>query len=450
MADEIKNQGTGDRVLGTGQESSTAAKAYKLDSSAEQPKASFLENLVKEKTDPDAKPAQTGNVFTKLFGGAKTEAPPQPLGPTTAAPSIASLLGPRPVFSERDMEAVETQNKKIAKTVLYVSIALTVVVYAFFYTRLDPNFTWFSGSLGQNPAQKFEQSNSKLQQVKTNINLDNYRMLRLLLDEINMQIDSYKRQAFIFDSAFSTKSEKNAASAQLKTVKDGIKQNLTQVQAILNQPLKIDTYLPSPVSPEEREKFFESLLKDELTRQKAALSSGATADQEEARVFDNIVRLVDNRGFRDFLKTQDLAQISKDENRKNFEDMLSRIREEGANDFVAVNNIAAKRINWAQVINNVHDVTRTVDATYGGEGLFKVAGGFLFNSYQFDSKTNRVSISGITKTPNSKTFSFIANLVDAIEKSDKFKEIDFRSFTKSRDEGGDFTSSLNLDFALQQ
>ena len=54
------------------------------------------------------------------------------------------------------------------------------------------------------------------------------------------------------------------------------------------------------------------------------------------------------------------------------------------------------------------------------------------------------------KTSDSKTFSFIAKLIDSIEKSPKFKDIDFRSFAKTRDESGDFSSGINLDFALQK
>ena len=74
----------------------------------------------------------------------------------------------------------------------------------------------------------------------------------------------------------------------------------------------------------------------------------------------------------------------------------------------------------------------------------------MFSSYKFDSETGRISMSGATKTSDSKTFSFIAKLIESVERSPKFKDIDFRSFTKSKDEKGDFSSSINLDFSIQE
>ena len=96
----------------------------------------------------------------------------------------------------------------------------------------------------------------------------------------------------------------------------------------------------------------------------------------------------------------------------------------------------------------MNSVTRKADLYYG-EGLFKTVGGFLFSTYRFDAKTGRISITGVTRTSDSKTFSFISKLVDSIEKSPYFKDIDFRSFSKSRDDSCDYSSSINLEFSLQ-
>lgn len=445
-------------------EVTNTAQSYKLDDpSISQPKTSFLEKLVQEKTGAHvtapqssagaavptaapkapAAPQLSTNVFTKLFSAQKSAAPVS-IGPAAPAASLSSLLGPKPTISQRVLMEEEVKIAKIAKTVLGICVLFTIGVYAFFYSRLDANFTLFSDNLGgPNIAQRFNQSNSELQKIKTNVNLENYRMLRLLLDDINRQIDAYNHQAFSVDSSFSTKVEREVAKQKMVEERGRIKDTLTKVQTILNQPINIDTYLPKSTEKVEREQFFTALLKDEINRQKTTFAS-----EEQLRIYDNLTRLVDNQSFREVLRLADLATLTKDENRKSFDELLGRIRADSTDEFSAVNNIRVKRINWAQVIQSLHEVTRRVDDYYG-KGFFKDAGGFLFNSYQFDSKTGRISISGITKTPTSKTFSIIANFVDAIEKSSKFRDIDFRSFAKSRDDNGDYSSSLNLDFSMQ-
>lgn len=374
-------------------------------------------------------------------------APGVPAGiaaPPPPAPSLSALLGPKPIFSQKTFEETERRRKKTAKTVFFLAVLVLLGTYGFFYSQLNPNFTLLNDQLGPNVAARFESSNSELKAKQTELNLINYRMARLFLDEVNSQIDPFQRQTAIENSSFSTLAEKQNAALELQILGAGIKRTLGETQKILSKPLGIDIYTSEPVIPEEREAEFENFLKTKLNEESAALNADSKPNVVEIRLIENVLRLVENRSFRQTLLAQDLGKISEEA----FSGMLAKIREEGSDELSAIDKVKEKRIDWGSVISDIHAVTTKADPFYG-QGLFKTVGGFLFSSYRFDAKTGRISISGLTKRSDSKIFSAIAELVDAIEKSPKFKDIEFRSFTKSKDESGDYSSSVNLDFTLQ-
>lgn len=364
--------------------------------------------------------------------------------PTAQAPSLSALLGPKPIFSQKTFEETERRRKKTGKTVFFLAALVFLGTYGFFYSQLNPDFTFLNDQLGPNVAARFESSNSELKAKQTEFNLINYRMARLLLDEVNSQIDPFQRQTAVKNSSFSTLAEKQNAELELQILGAGIKRPLGEAQKILSKPLGIDIYTSEPVAPEAREEEFENLLKAQLGQESAALNADSNPNAAEIRLIENVRRLAENKSFRDTLLAQDLGKISEEA----FSGMLAKIREEGSDELSAIDKVKAKRIDWGSVISDIHAVATKADPFYG-QGLFKTVGGFLFSSYRFDAKTGRISISGLTKRSDSKIFSSIAELVDAVEKSPKFKDIEFRSFTKSKDESGDYSSSVNLDFTLQ-
>lgn len=390
-------------------------ESYNLNGSdAAKGKPSFLEKLVNN--------GKSSNIFTQISAAGNKINSGQALPTSIPGFSLASLIGPKPKFSARAFEEAEAKHRKTAKTIFQFALLVAVAVYGFFYSRLNPNFTW----TGPNAAVRFESANNELQKTQTDLNLLKYRMARLWLDDVNGNIDAYQKKP----------------SPELKTK---IKKSLTEAQKILSQPFGEDIVSLYPITPEEREQFYEALLKEKLIQQKAALAGNEKADKGEFMLVDNVLRLIENKQFIKTVVVADFEKMSDEE----FGLLLQRIREEGTDELSAIDKIRKQRLDWASVIEDIHNVTRQADMYYG-QGLFKTVGGFMFSNYKFDSEQGRITISGVTKTSDSKTFSFIAKLLESIEKSPKFKDIDFRSFSKSKDETGDFSSSVNLDFSIQK
>lgn len=421
-------------------------EAYNLNASgASKGKTSLLEKLI---AGSDKNDKGGGNVFTKIFGkggkiSATTGSNALPSAMPQTAPSLSALLGPKPQFSARAYEEAENDRKKTAKLLFQFSLLAVVAVYGYFYSQLNPNFTWFTDQLGPNAAVKFESTNNEIQQKQTDLNVFRYRMARLWLDEVNWKIDAFQEQRAIAKSDSANK--RAAAEKEFTVLKNDIKKDLSEAKKILSSPLGIDTFSLRPISQEEREESYENLLKEKLGSQKSALFREKEPNQSEIMLLENVLRLIENKPFRNTIVSADLEKISDDE----LGSMLVKIRNEGTDELSSINRLRGKRLDWGAVLADIYNVTRKADQFYG-QGVFNTVGGFMFSSYKFNSETGRIAISGSTKTSDSKTFSFIAKLIESIERSPKFKDIDFRTFSKSKDEKGDFSSSISLDFSIQE
>lgn len=383
---------------------------------------------------------QSGNAFTKLFGAVSAT----PKGPG-APVSLSKLLGPKPIFAQKAYAEAAAKKKRTAKILLDIAVVAALVTYGFFQSQLHPNFTLLINQIGPNVRMNFDRSNEELEAIQTDINVVRFKKTRVLLDEVNADIDSFLSNTAIAKSDLSTPSEKSIAQDELQILGSNIKNALKEVQTMFAKPLGIDTYSLLRVTPEERDARFQVKLVAAINEEKDALAKQANPDLEQLRIFDNVRRLVENKSFRDTVIMQDLGKITETD----FAAMLQKIREQATDELSSIVKIRSKRPRWTTVIAQIHDVALRADPLYG-KGFFKVQGGLLFSSYRFDAATKRISITGLSKQSDSLIFSQIANLVENIDRSPYFKDIDFRSFSKSRDEGGNFSSSINLEFSLEK
>ncbi len=360
--------------------------------------------------------------------------------------SIADLLGPKPEFNPALIEEKERKNEKRARVAFYSSVVFAVFVAGFFIANLTPDLFIYTDTFGANSAQKFEQSNSEVKKNQTDTNIIQYRVARLWFDVMNSNIDPFTK-AVLTSKTAKTLTEQTAAQADIDKISGDVRNSLLAMQKIFSQDLGIDTYTVMPVSREEREAEFATLLKSSLTDQQQSLH-GSAKDKKgsnDERAIDTVLKLVGNKKVRALVRGSNPKTMTNDELVK----LLADIRTEGIDEFAQVEKLKQQRIDWEDLINSIHAVVQSADPHYG-HGLFKTVGGFMFSNYSFDQKTGRITISGITRTADSSTFSFIATLIDAIEKSPKFKDIDFRSFNKTRDESGDFSAGVNLEFSIEK
>lgn len=349
---------------------------------------------------------------------------------TKVAPTVVfPFLDDSQSFVDSSVET-EMAKRKIGKALIVFALAAAVATVAFFYSQLNPNFTFLDDLTGPNISSRFEAGNLELKDRQTKINMLNFRAARLLLDEVNSGIDAYQYQKRVADST--------------SLLADNFKLTLGSVQKILSQKLGMDFYSTKPVSIEERETLFESLLKTQITKERTALLNDKQPNIAQVRIYDNMLRLVQNKALRNRISSVDFGKISPED----LDSLLAAIRNDGTDELASIGKIRSKRIDWAQIILDIHAVTSKADPHYG-QGLFKTVGGFQYSSYKFNSDNGSISISGITKWADNKLFSLIMELIDNINQSSKFKNASFPSMAKNQDENGDFSSSVSLEFELQ-
>ncbi len=74
----------------------------------------------------------------------------------------------------------------------------------------------------------------------------------------------------------------------------------------------------------------------------------------------------------------------------------------------------------------------------------------FYESFAFTKEERgRIGFSAKVYDPNAYVFTRITRLMDALEQSREFKDIDNRSFSKAKDEFGNFLTSLSLNFRYQ-
>lgn len=363
-------------------------------------------------SDSQAKPSPSNGNSTGILAQLLAQANETKVAPTVVFP----FLDDSQSFVDSSVEK-EMTKRKIGKALIVFALLVVVATVAFFYSQLNPNFTLLNDLTGPNISSRFEASNLELKDRQTKINMLNFRAVRLLLDEVNSGID---------------------ASV------DNFKLTLGSVQKILSQKLGIDFYSNKPVSIEERETLFESLLITQITKERTALLNDKQPNIAQVRIYDNMLRLVQNKALRNKISSADFGKISQED----LDSLLTAIRNDGTDELASINRIRSKRIDWAKIIQDIHAVTSKADPHYG-QGLFKTVGGFQYSSYRFNSDNGHISISGVTKWADNKLFSLIMELIDNINQSPKFKNASFPSMAKNQDENGDFSSSVNLEFELQ-
>jgi len=117
-------------------------------------------------------------------------------------------------------------------------------------------------------------------------------------------------------------------------------------------------------------------------------------------------------------------------------------------DIATISSIKSMKLDWLTVINQIETVTAATDRNFG-KGLFETLGGVVYSGFEFDSKNNKIVLSGRVKTNDATNFTLLSNLIDDLERSEHFMDVDMRSFAKSGTKETGFTSNFSIDLNLE-
>lgn len=331
-------------------------------------------------------------------------------------PEKKSILGAMPTMPKfgqvNQINKAEYERElKIAKWSLGGAIGLAILAFAFFYIQLHPTLTIF----GPNVTQRHEEIQRQTSNAQADVMVTRALTARILLDEVSVEMDNY----FAASSAGKAK---------------------TKIQELLAQAR---TLMPDGIDDDVEESMLD-ILRAKQQAVHGAAEENASGAGAEAQSIQNTIKLVQNNPLKNLIKNFDPQNP---EPEIPFDDILRQLRELDQNELSIIAGLQEKRIKWREVIEEIEKITKEVDHVFD-EGLFEQIGGIAYSGYSFDAASGRISVTGRTKTMDSRTFTLIANLIDAFEKSQKFKNVDKRSFSKGKDDDG-FLATLKLDFELE-
>ncbi len=382
------------------------------------------------------------------------------------AKKTKSILGPAPALEksiEQEKEASMKRKLRLYQFVFLIIFVASVAMAFYFYSELSPDFTLF----GSNTTQRLADTNTNLKQVQTLVNKDRYLTAQLQLNEFSYQADRFFSSVAKVNDPTVSSLDKGTALADLGESQTALPVLLGSIRDILSNDIVIPTYR-SDKEPEQTDNEIllaaQTDLRSALTDEKKKYGQNPTDPQDilDVKLIDNASKLVGNKTLLNALQSTstdafqkqlaDYVQSPDPQKLTALQTVIGKVLSSTKSDLATIADIKRSRIQWSTVITQIKDETINVDKNFGQPFLYDTLGGIIYTGYEFDSAANKIVLSGTTKTRDGSNFTLISNLIDQLENSQYFQDVNMRSFSKSKsgipgDES--FTANFKIDLSLE-
>ncbi len=348
------------------------------------------------------------------------------------------------------------------KVLFALLITLGFGLYVFFFTQLNPDVTLFST---QNVGAKLKSSSDSLKGVMTEVNYNRYRTAKEYLDQFFYKSNEYLQ---VYDAWRAADDSKKAdLAADLEKAKNDLVKPFEQARLILAKPnfttiyrdqnLTADITGMTPEMKQEAEKKmatdeFNTLLKENVSEKKRTAleelknltSTNRELKKQEIRDLNELLQLIGNAPLQQLIST-DIKKMAHDQLRKHIIKLSAKYN----NRLAYIFQIKDKRIPWAVLIKEIYAKTEASDDRFKTK-LYKDIGGILYTGFDFDGATGRLTISGNVKDFKGENFKILAILIDQLEGSRRFKDVEMRNFSKTFSEKDGFEGNFKIDLGLQK
>lgn len=417
---------------------------------------------------PPATPEKKDGVsFTNIFNKEKskkseTKVISSVLKKSGPAAKAQPILGTTPALQK----SIEAEKKgKLKRKLRLVQTVFVIVFLAgaasafYFYQELSPTFDLF----GQNTTQRLSTVNDNLRSVQTQISKYRYLAAQLDLNRFSHVSDQFLDK---------TTQLSNATSGQAAALSGSIAQTANDLPIILSnirEQLTPDIVVPTVRSEAEEEltadeiqKNAEDALRNALLADRRAIISSSSLTEEneqDIKLLDNTMKLVGNKSLLSTIRNTSIDNFQENlanyaatldpSLRSSLADLMQSVLSSTQSDIATIGSIKANRIDWSTIMKQIEDVTRTIDPAFGA-GLAQTLGdGIFYTGYGFETSTNKIVLSGSTRTTAADNFTLISNLIEELERSPNFENVEMRSFSKSGTFAEGFNSTFKIDLALE-
>ena len=386
----------------------------------------------------------------------------------TPGQQTKSILGATPTLQKAlDQEKDFRLRKKLrlVQAVFMIVFFASAMAIGYFYSELSPNFNLF----GTNTVNKLIETNKNLNGVQSRINKYNYLSAQIYLNRFSIVSNRFFDKTGQLGYSELSSDQKTKLNAQIAADMEEIPRIITELKNLLGKSTKVAIYKTPDIektTDDELQTNAWNDVKGLLNEDKKKLNDpkSQVADKEDnVRLTDNAYKLVGNSALVNILNginpetlkadldsyvsNPDIAKKTKLQ--KQFSSILASTK----SDVSTVSAIKNSRVNWSTIISQVYDVTRSVDNKFNNNikgPLYNTLGGILFSGFEIDSNDDKIVLSGDTLYKDGDNFTKISTLIDNLENSQYFKNVEMRSFSKSGDMEKGFTSNFKIDLNLKQ
>lgn len=344
------------------------------------------------------------------------------------------ILGPLPELEKSLIGSFDPskRNLKIVKIVFGSLLGLLVLSFGFFYSELNPKFDLLTSVRGPNTVQQLNNAENSIITTQTSINQKNYLLMSHFLQKLSYLSDGY------------AKLRSDSGNTEIKqNVQNDIIETYENAAAKWKEPIAAGGIPKDTFKVQLANEF-----RDELSQlKKETLTPSVNA---QIKNYSAALDTVNNRQL-GTLFTHNADDIKSDlprDDTKLFaltQDVLATLK----NDFSTISDLKLARIQWSIIVQEIEKVTKSIDTLYG-TGFFEELGGIQYSNFDFDATTNRIILTGMAKRDDGSTFTLIVNLIDALENSDLFTDVDNRTYPKTGSEEEGYMSSFRIELSLAE
>ena len=368
---------------------------------------------------------------------------------TETGGAAKSILGEAPTLDTSLIRNL-TPPRSLLLVILRVFFGLILLTgissFLFFTSQLTSDLDFATSRLKvQNVSEDLASTNAVIISLQTDLNFYRYLQLNAFFDIFSSDGDSFLHYFEIANSQTSSEAEKENALIEISELKEPLATSISNIQQIFTEEFTAPLIDKAFSDGADLSALYKEKLIMKLNEKIASVS--ANADSQARRDFKNLTQisdLVKNTGLRNLFLSIDFTALSDAE----IYDFIKNVNSVIINDLTIIQKIKEQRIKWSDMIDEIALRTITIDRHYN-QNFYDDLGGIRYTSYNFDSKTKTISISGETKKFYTMNFTMIVDLVDELNKSKFFKDVAVRSLSKSGSVKDGYVSSVQLSLTLE-
>lgn len=360
-----------------------------------------------------------------------------------------AILGDAPELDISLLQDVAPQKSVlliILKTFFGLLFFASVASVLFFTSQLSSTFDFATSKFNlPNVSEELASTNSEIITLQTELNLNRYQQAKAAFDRFSSDGDEFLQLYETSSSQTSSEKEVKQAQNEMKKIRNDLKDSFLEAQVQFSKNFSASLIDVNYTEAAQLQTLFEEKLRA-LIAEKIATSGSAEDSQtkRDQRNYQQILGLVGNTQIKDLVIPKDFDALKDEE----LYGLIKQINSLIVNDLSVIQEIKNKRIKWSDVIDEIKNRTTAVDSHFNGD-FYNDLGGIRYNSYDFDTATRKISLTGETKTIDTTTFTMIADLIDEINQSKFFQNAEMRSFSKAGSVAEGYLATLRLVFDLK-